>query len=940
MEEQNDNFNKISSNVFLEKPHVMSRGLYVLKTIGEFVWKFIYRIFDFVFSMFLSIWHFIKLIGVGAYKGVIGIYNFFKRKCHQFRYNDVYGRVSFGVFGVSSLKHKQYFNGVLYLVFEVAYLVLFCVFGISSIAKLTDLDVGNAGITYPDDCEFCDPVYGSNSIMVLIYGLLWVISIFIFLYIWNRNINAGYANYRIDKFMEYDKLSLDQLEAGSELDTKAEEAFYKKVRLGEFNKENASFIKERVSAISDKESSLYTNYLLSNVGNYTYAYLRKLRIYEKKHAKLQQRLENILKLYDFRIEKITEFVERKKVGHEEDYEYIDKLNVRVESAKNDRNSRNAKFNKKIKDSEHKIYELKKTHTNFVMMQNVKNNKKYGKFNDYYNVVANYSNQIDFFSHYDEFVSIYEKGFVSFEEANKNNADEIVRLEKECADKIVSIEEKYKVIREKRAAQEEHMKEIKLEYDAEVKRCKNIKDVNERTLALNEAKNKLIEESTLNKRKLKDLPSKKNVDALEKEEIKECKEALKRDKKYLKTNYNGQTYGKECVINKMIVDYKYEFKLAKEFVDKYFVVKNNELVKISENEIQEKVNTLTNEKVTFENAHPNKYLGRNKSFKESFNGLLNENFHITILTLPVVGILLFTIVPLCFSILVAFTNYSVGHIPPTQSFTWVGWENFQNLLFPAADSIYTALPSALLQTVGWTFIWAILATFTNYILGIIVALLINKDGIKLKKLWRTVFVLTIAIPQFISLLCVGTLLKDTGALGNWYFQTFGSRLGFGTDSSAHGVLMSKVIIVLVNIWVGIPYTILSTTGILLNIPKDLYESAKVDGAGTVTQFLKITMPYILFVTGPYLITQFIGNINNFNVIYFLTGGGPALAGSALLGLGQTDLLITFLYKIITSTNNPQYGIASSVGIIIFIICSFISIVMYNKSGAIKEEDQFQ
>jgi arabinogalactan oligomer/maltooligosaccharide transport system permease protein len=219
-------------------------------------------------------------------------------------------------------------------------------------------------------------------------------------------------------------------------------------------------------------------------------------------------------------------------------------------------------------------------------------------------------------------------------------------------------------------------------------------------------------------------------------------------------------------------------------------------------------------------------------------------------------------------------------------------------------------------------------------------MINKDGIKFKKLWRTVFVMTIAIPQFISLLSIGTLLKDSGAIGYWYFQTFGQRLGFGTDGSAGAVAITKIVIILVNVWIGIPYTILSTTGILLNIPKDLYESAKVDGTSTFTQFTKITMPYILFVTGPYLITQFIGNINNFNVIFFLTGGGPSLAGSGLLGLGQTDLLITFIYKVVTSTSNPQYGIASAIGIIVFIICSFISIVMYNKSGSIKEEDQFQ
>ena len=274
------------------------------------------------------------------------------------------------------------------------------------------------------------------------------------------------------------------------------------------------------------------------------------------------------------------------------------------------------------------------------------------------------------------------------------------------------------------------------------------------------------------------------------------------------------------------------------------------------------------------------------------------------------------------------------------FTWNGFENFKYLLNPDPTSQFAMLPKAISKTLSWTLIWAIVATFSNYILGIVVALMINKDGIKFKKLWRTIFVMTIAIPQFISLLSIGTLLKDSGAIGHWYADVFGQRLGFGSDSSANAVFLAKIIIILVNVWVGIPYTILSTTGILLNIPKDLYESAKVDGTSTFTQFTKITMPYILFVTGPYLITQFIGNINNFNVIFFLTGGGPALSGSSLLGLGQTDLLITFIYKVVTSKDNPQYGIASAIGIIVFIICSFISIVMYNKSGSIKEEDQFQ
>jgi arabinogalactan oligomer/maltooligosaccharide transport system permease protein len=384
---------------------------------------------------------------------------------------------------------------------------------------------------------------------------------------------------------------------------------------------------------------------------------------------------------------------------------------------------------------------------------------------------------------------------------------------------------------------------------------------------------------------------------------------------------------------MLIEYRLEYKHACRYADSLINKETKSFY--TDEEVAQKVNDLENRRSDYVAAHPDKYEGRPKSFKEQGKALLNENFHITILGLPILGIVLFAILPLIFSIFVAFTNYSFGHIPPTQLFTWVGFQNFETLF--QGKGIYAFLPAALMQTLGWTFLWAFAATFSNYILGIIVALMINKKGIKLKKLWRTVFVMTIAIPQFISLLSIATLLKDgSGALDQLFKDWTGDGLHFATNKNVSG---TKFIIILVNIWVGIPYTILSTTGILLNIPEDLYESARVDGAGTVKQFTKITMPYILFVTGPYLITQFVGNFNNFNVIYFLTGGEPKITGSSL-PVGKTDLMITFLYKMITSDTNPQFGIASTVGIFIFMICAFVSIVMYNKTGAIKEEDQFQ
>ena len=133
--------------------------------------------------------------------------------------------------------------------------------------------------------------------------------------------------------------------------------------------------------------------------------------------------------------------------------------------------------------------------------------------------------------------------------------------------------------------------------------------------------------------------------------------------------------------------------------------------------------------------------------------------------------------------------------------------------------------------------------------------------------------------------------------------------------------------------------LMTSGILMNITADLYESARIDGAGPVKTFMKITLPYMLFVTGPYLITTFIGNINNFNVIFLLSGGGPGDLLKYTSGAKGTDLLITWLYKLSLGVDR-NYKLASVIGILVFIISATFSLLVYNKSSAVTKEDQFQ
>ena len=941
----NEKVNSQSENIFTKKARTINPVAYFFISILNALLGMVKWLADLVFSMVLSIVNFFKMVGIGVYKGILGIGNFFKRKAHQFKHNDKYGRMSFFLFGTSALKNKQLVIGVMYIVFEIAYIALMAMFGIGSIAKLEHLGTVQWGsgekVCFEDQgMTFCTEAPGDNSIMILIYGLLWVLSIIIFLFVWNKSIENGYLNHRINKFLEFEAINKKNIPMSVKLDKEAQEAFAHGVSLKEFKVAHQQEIEDYVSLIDDSKEADYTRYLLNGTFAHSYKHLKVMQKEEKTLAKLLAKKEQIIAKREANRDAKVALRDAKLAAYTgTDEDEIAKIESFVEIYDNNTMLKVSNADKKIKKQQYVMQELTKRYSSYVEMQHTRNNDKYGKFNAYYKTIANLDTKLLFYKNFSQFEAVYNENLGKYQERNEFNAQEIVRLFEEMNHKIDATKERFAKIRARREELNKELEDIKVNYQAEVKQIKESNAANIDELLL-EAKSKLIDLTTVTMRKLNDLPSEKNVNALEKEEIRESKASYARDKKYLKTNYTAEQFALEETINVMLLEYKFDYKVATALAKSMFVNEGKQKRFLTSQEVQDNIVAISNQKAQYSSAHPNKYDGTPVSFKDTVRSLLDEKFNITILAIPVLGIVLFSIVPLLFSILIAFTNYSLGHVPPTQLFTWNGFENFINLFNPPENSPFKVLPAALAKTVSWTLIWAILATFSNYFLGIIVALMINKDGIRFKGLWRTVFMMTIAIPQFISLLSIGTLLKDSGALGVWYFETFGKRLGFGSDGSAQGVFIAKLVIVLVNVWVGIPYTILSTTGILLNIPKDLYESAKVDGAGTFTQFTKITMPYILFVTGPSLITNFIGNINNFNVIFFLTGGGPSIGGSALLGLGQTDLLITFLYKIVTSTNNPQYGIASAIGIVIFIICSFISIVMYNKSGSIKEEDQFQ
>lgn len=310
-----------------------------------------------------------------------------------------------------------------------------------------------------------------------------------------------------------------------------------------------------------------------------------------------------------------------------------------------------------------------------------------------------------------------------------------------------------------------------------------------------------------------------------------------------------------------------------------------------------------------------------TFREDFRSLTDGRFHMTLMMIPMIGVLLFTILPLIYMISLAFTNYDHNHLPPRHLFDWVGLVNFGN--------VFTGrMAGTFFPVLTWTLIWAVAATATNFFFGVVLALLINTKGLKFKKIWRTIFVITIAVPQFISLLIMKNLLNDVGPL-NSLLKGLGlidSSLPFLSDPT-----WAKYSIIFVNMWIGIPFTMLIATSIIMNLPQEQLEAAEIDGASKFQVFKSITFPQILLIMTPNLIQQFIGNINNFNVIYLLTGGGPT--NSNFYQAGSTDLLVTWLYKLTFSA--ADYNLASVVGILIFSISAIFSLWAYTRTNSYKQ-----
>lgn len=320
-------------------------------------------------------------------------------------------------------------------------------------------------------------------------------------------------------------------------------------------------------------------------------------------------------------------------------------------------------------------------------------------------------------------------------------------------------------------------------------------------------------------------------------------------------------------------------------------------------------------------------GSLKNWKSSMNHSLGSSFPVFGLAPAFVMVIVFVVVPLVFSVAVAFTNYSdPGHIPPNNTVDWVGFQNFVDLL-----SGQNTWSKGMIRVSVWTLVWAVASTFTCYFGGLLVAVQLKEINFKIAPVFRFIFILPYAVPSVVSMLVWKNLLNGTfGIINrtlmalNWIdkpVQWLGSPL------------MAQFVCVLVNLWAGFGYFMLLSLGTMTSISEDINEAAKIDGAGRFQLFRYITMPLVLYQTIPLIIMSFAHNVNNFGAIYFLTNGAPAVADTTVTMAGGTDIFVTWIYKL--TVNLMKYNYASVIAVMIFIILAPFAIFNFKNTKAFKE-----
>jgi len=261
---------------------------------------------------------------------------------------------------------------------------------------------------------------------------------------------------------------------------------------------------------------------------------------------------------------------------------------------------------------------------------------------------------------------------------------------------------------------------------------------------------------------------------------------------------------------------------------------------------------------------------------------------------------------------------------------VGWRvpvGFDNFATAFTDSRYAG---PFVQILLWTVVLAVASVVGTFLIGLFLAIAFNDERMRGRKFYRTLVILPYAIPPFLAALLWSGLLNRRFGFVNEVLLG-GATIPWLTDP-----WLAKLSLIGVNLWLGVPYMFLICTGALQSLSTDVFEAAKIDGASRWRTWRSITLPLLLVSTAPLLISSFAFNFNNFTLVYMLTRGGPRFE-DASVPLGHTDILITMVYNIsgLDGTAPRDYGLASALSIVIFLIVATISAIAFRQTRKLEE-----
>ena len=221
---------------------------------------------------------------------------------------------------------------------------------------------------------------------------------------------------------------------------------------------------------------------------------------------------------------------------------------------------------------------------------------------------------------------------------------------------------------------------------------------------------------------------------------------------------------------------------------------------------------------------------------------------------------------------------------------------------------------------WTVVFSAASVLLAGALGLLLAVLLNWEALRLRGTYRLVLFLPYAVPGFISILIFkGLFNQNLGEINLILQSLFGIRPAWFSDPT-----LARVMLLIVNVWLGFPYMMVLCAGLIKSIPADLYEASAVSGAGPWVNFSRITAPLIVKPLTPLLIAAFAFNFNNFVLVSLLTGGRPDRLDTTLPA-GTTDILVSYTWRIAFQDSGQQFGLAAAISTVIFLIVAAITLL---------------